>query len=524
MGFPGILVKSLKPVLRAALAVAAIAVAAWLAYSWSLRSGIAELRAHSATDLEMYSAALLAPNNKYSYLPDVVSSHPAVIDALRARDDPHRIAAANTFLQRVNASSKAEVIYILDTKGIVIAASNFQESVSFVGHSYAFRPYFQDAMAGRRGQFYGIGATSLLPGYYLSDAILFDGRIIGVAVVKVDLSHLDRRWSDSQKKITVLDENGVAFLSSDAEWKYRPIRPLTPAALEQLKRTRQYDRVLKDPLGLTVVKQLSPHEQIIRFEQAPAGAGPRKDGRYFVRSGALTDSNWTINIYLPMQHVDAEAMRSAFLAVCLLAFSALSFLSVRQRMQSRLALEKAHQALEKQHRELQKLGQELRTSSITDPLTGAYNRRFFMEAVEKLLGAAKRHELPLSIVLIDFDRFKFINDTYGHPAGDKVLQAFTATCKQALREQDIFARFGGEEFIIALPHTDAAAAGILAERLRKMVEAHAVDIGDQALHLTVTLGVSQYQASEESIADTIGRADQALYEGKHNGRNRVVMR
>lgn len=523
MGFPGILVKSLKPIPKAALAVAAIAVAAWLAYSWSLGNGIAELRVHGATELEIYSAALLAPNDKFSYLPEVIAGHPAVIDALRKKDDPLRVAAANTLLQRINASSQAEAIYILDTSGLAIAASNYQEPISFVGQNYAFRPYFQDAMLGKHGRFYGIGATSLLPGYFLSDAILFDGHIIGVAVVKVNLSHFDQRWSDSRKKITVLDENGVAFLSSEADWKYRPIKPLTPAALEKLKRTRQYDRVLKEPLSLSVVKQISPNEQIISLERS-AGAARREDVRYFVRSGALNDSSWTINIYLPMRRIDEEALRSALFAACLVAFSALSFLNIRQRMQSRLALEQAHQALEKQHQELQKLGQELRASSITDPLTGAYNRRFFLEAVEKLLGAARRHELPLAIILIDFDHFKFINDTHGHPAGDKVLQAVTATCRHALREQDIFARFGGEEFIVALPHTDTAAAAVLAERLRQRVEAHAVDIGGQALHVTVTLGLSQYRAAEETIAETIGRADQALYEGKHAGRNRVVIR
>jgi len=156
----------------------------------------------------------------------------------------------------------------------------------------------------------------------------------------------------------------------------------------------------------------------------------------------------------------------------------------------------------------------------TDELTGLYNRRFFNEHFAKSLSAAKRYTFPLTIIMADIDKFKTVNDTYGHAVGDKVLKTFADILRNLARAEDISARWGGEEFIILLGHTSCAGATVLAERLRCTVESECLRI--TSIPVTVSLGVAELNDDEDAEA-FIKRADNALYRAKDEGRNRVVV-
>lgn len=516
---------------NAAVALLAVGAAGYTAFFWSQQEGIHLLQTEAENRLTYSTAALFAPTDKYSYLPELVSSHPIILRAIEAPREAPRIQQANLFLERINASAKSTVVYVLDTTGLVLAASNWNDPQTFVGSNYAFRPYFQEAIKGGTGRFYGMGTTSLMPGYYISYPIRNASGIIGVTAVKIDMSNLDQGWSNSPDEITVADGNGVIFLSSRAEWKYRPMRPLTPEATAQLKRTRQYDQVLKAPLQIQVVRQVQPDEQIIKVTQTARGARTVEEASYYLKTGKLDGSDWTIQVMVPMEDVNMRALRLAIMTAGALSLVALSILYLqqlraqsRERERSRRELEQAHQALEQKHVELQKLSEDLRITSITDPLTGAYNRRFFFESVPKIVSAANRHHFPLSIVTIDVDHFKRINDMYGHPVGDEVLRMLTTLCKESLREADIFARFGGEEFIMALPNTAAEVARGVAERLRTKVMGNPLEIKGDFLSITVSCGVAQYREGEANVEQVLKRADEALYAAKNGGRNQVVAR
>ena len=159
--------------------------------------------------------------------------------------------------------------------------------------------------------------------------------------------------------------------------------------------------------------------------------------------------------------------------------------------------------------------------AMTDMLTGIYNRRYFMFEAEKEFGKARRYNLPLSIILYDVDRFKSLNDTYGHSAGDEVLRALTGACTRCLRSSDVFARYGGEEFVILLPLTDGGAARRLAERVRKEVEQMPAFHESVRLPVTISLGVAEFLPSKISFDEMLKEADKRLYAAKTNGRNRV---
>ncbi len=161
--------------------------------------------------------------------------------------------------------------------------------------------------------------------------------------------------------------------------------------------------------------------------------------------------------------------------------------------------------------------EKLKLLATTDKLTGAYNRRMFEEVMTKELHRARRHGEPLSLILFDIDHFKVVNDTYGHDAGDKVLQVITEITAANVRQMDYFARWGGEEFIILLPKTDLPQALEMADRLRVTIQSWGFD---PAGEITVSLGVALLKENEDGPS-LIKRADTALYMAKNNGRNRV---
>ncbi|MGZ5111816.1 MAG: diguanylate cyclase [Usitatibacter sp.] len=158
-----------------------------------------------------------------------------------------------------------------------------------------------------------------------------------------------------------------------------------------------------------------------------------------------------------------------------------------------------------------------------DPLTGAYSRRTFHEIAERELSRARRAGQPLSIVMLDIDHFRAINEKYGHRIGDEVLQRFADVVRSALRKEDMLVRFGGEEFLVLLPDVPGPGAVVVAGRIRRSVANEPIVAGGLSLPLTVSLGVAaRLDEGPESIEGLLGRADSALALAKQRGRNRVV--
>lgn len=164
--------------------------------------------------------------------------------------------------------------------------------------------------------------------------------------------------------------------------------------------------------------------------------------------------------------------------------------------------------------------EKLKQLSITDSLTGIKNRRSFFEASEKFFKLAKRKEYPLSIIMLDIDFFKKVNDTYGHIIGDEVLKFLVKVVTKELRDSDIFARYGGEEFIILLPDTDIEGAYKTANKLRKIIEDSPYE-GDVKVCITISLGIAQLK-NEKLLNELIKKADEALYKAKDSGRNIAI--
>ena len=167
-------------------------------------------------------------------------------------------------------------------------------------------------------------------------------------------------------------------------------------------------------------------------------------------------------------------------------------------------------------------GEAMRMATM-DPLTGAYNRRTFHEIAERELSRIRRAGQPLSIIIVDIDHFRPVNEKYGNRVGDEVLQKIADIVRSALRKEDMLVRYGGEEFLVLLPDVPGPGAVVVAGRIRKSVEAEPIIAGAHALPVTVSIGVSaRLDEGPESIESLLGRADEALALAKQRGRNRVV--
>lgn len=161
--------------------------------------------------------------------------------------------------------------------------------------------------------------------------------------------------------------------------------------------------------------------------------------------------------------------------------------------------------------------------AVSDPLTGLPNRRALETRGAEWLAIAERDALPFSVLMLDIDHFKLVNDRHGHRVGDIALQAIAHACQQALRQGDLVGRWGGEEFLVLMPQTDAAQATQAAERLRRAIEHMPIQDGQHGqLWLTASLGVASRPASTVTLQALVDRADTALYQAKEGGRNRAV--
>ncbi len=199
----------------------------------------------------------------------------------------------------------------------------------------------------------------------------------------------------------------------------------------------------------------------------------------------------------------------------------LAIREITSRKKAQQALQLANQQLEEKIMQVETLKEELREQAIRDDLTGLYNRRYLHETLQRELNRAIRENYPLSLVMVDVDHFKLVNDEFGHPVGDLVLKSLADQLTTNARSSDIVCRYGGEEFIAVLPHTSVEVAAQRAEEWRLSFAASCVEIFQAEIQATISLGIAEYPRHGQTSAELIAAVDRALYLAKTRGRNRV---
>ena len=216
----------------------------------------------------------------------------------------------------------------------------------------------------------------------------------------------------------------------------------------------------------------------------------------------------------------SSAQRDALMALSRQVVAHLELRRTLGMLESHIA-ERARyeERLEAYQRKLEETNASLSLESLTDKLTNISNRRHFDELLAEEFDRSYRRNRPLSAILIDVDKFKSFNDTYGHSSGDETLKTVARLLEEGKRPSDLVARYGGEEFVVLLPNTAEEGAMILAERIRKVVQNHPWSIRP----ITISLGVCTYHGKEQTITQFIEAADGALYRSKQGGRNRATL-
>lgn len=199
-----------------------------------------------------------------------------------------------------------------------------------------------------------------------------------------------------------------------------------------------------------------------------------------------------------------------------------NFRELEARVRAMLRIKGLQDELDQKNRELELANRRLKKLSITDGLTELFNHRHVHELLQDEFDRSARTGESIAVVMMDLDRFKAINDTYGHPTGDVVLYETAQIIQETAREIDMVGRYGGEEFIAILPETDEEPGANFAERVRRAVEEHVYRDGTTEIRMTVSCGVASSREGIDSPEALLKAADEALYQAKHGGRNRVV--
>jgi two-component system C4-dicarboxylate transport sensor histidine kinase DctB len=325
------------------------------AYAGSERVGIGGLSQSTLSRFDIYAASLESELAKYEYLPSITELNEDVIALLRNPANPALRTSVNLHLQQVNKLARSTAIYILDLKGVALAASNWNQPDSFVGMDLSYRPYFQTAIEGKPGRFYGLGTTSGEPGYYIANPIVRGDRILGVAVLKVSLDKLEDAWTPGAEIVMVADADGVVFLTSVPDWKFRTLAPLPPDTRSRLQATRQYEGQSLDLLGLVETKTLADGARIVSVSASHGRASPAREVRmeYLQQSRTMARTQWQLIILSNLAPVRATARNTALIA----GFAAISLLllflylqqrrhAIRQALAAKEVLERAHGELE----------------------------------------------------------------------------------------------------------------------------------------------------------------------------------
>jgi two-component system C4-dicarboxylate transport sensor histidine kinase DctB len=350
------------------------------AYWLAKRRGLEDMHLILAPRADFYAATISGILSRYEFLPLAVAQS-ADVAALLRQPAPARVAQVNAYLQEMNSRVGAFAVYVLDPQGVVLASSNWRERSSYVGQNYAFRPYFQQAIDGGIGRFYGIGVSTGEAGLFISQPLRRDGRIIGVVAAKVSLDWIEKSWNAPgvTEQIWVSDANGVVILSSIPGLKYTSLAPLSAQQRSAMARQRQFSNQRLPAAVHPVLQEFADGARVIAVSDPASLPAPPagSQGQFLAVGRRLAPLDWQITVLTSLTPVHAMA-RNAVLAA-MLAWAALGtgILYARQRrrrIDERLA---AQAALTRTHAEL-----ELKVWQRTSDLLNA-NQRLQAEVSER---------------------------------------------------------------------------------------------------------------------------------------------
>jgi diguanylate cyclase (GGDEF)-like protein len=452
------------------------------------------VEAEARGDIDLLASHLTGETATLDGMVKALAGSPSILPLLVGgiRQDE---ADARSVLDLDVDASGAKVGYILDKSGTIVASSNHDDAT--LSDAFRSSSYFQKSIGGVPGYYFSFEAVNKELDYYASYPVRArgGGAILGVAILKKSLDAFETDLAQFDRPYFLIDPDGIVVLTNQQKMLFRTLWPLSaekyPGLVQRFGKLNDRPMVARPIVDATWINV---------------------DGnRNYVRRRNADHSQWSLIILKPAHEIFASRVLGIIVTL-LVALMTLTYLFGKERW--------IHDNVQMDRRlKLQELARDLRYQATTDPLTGLSNRLKFNQALGAEIARSMRYETPLSLVMYDVDNFKVINDTHGHQIGDRILVQLSGFVPGLLRDTDVLARWGGEEFVILTPGSDGEMAYAAAEKLRNAIEQAGFEpIGT----LTCSFGVAQYAYGDTAEA-LISRADNALYRAKLNGRNQVEL-
>ncbi len=478
------------------------AMSAILVGGWVLTQGLGEVYKRNIEETSQGDINLIAGR-----LDSEIAPTGGMVKALAGAASIRQLASGDAKVSRTRVddvlalqteASGADIGFVLDAEGQAIAATAraraSNSDIVRIGQDFSAASFFKSAMTGAPGHQFAMNFASATPNYVASHPIRADdGEVVGVAVLKKALNHFEADLQGFNRSFAVVDADGVVLLSNRRDMRLRTLWPLPQERRGALTGT---------------YGALNPTPALQR--EIVGNVWATFDGeRDYVQRRPLAHGDWSLVTWRVTGGIFASRVVGIIITLQM-AVLALVFLVGRQRwMHDNVQLEKRF--------ELEELARSLDQRAATDPLTGLFNRRKFDRSLATEIMRAERYKTQLSLMLFDIDHFKKVNDTFGHQAGDNVLMDLSRYVAGHIRNSDVLARWGGEEFVILSPGNSGPMACLFAGNLLAGIgKMQFAEVGS----ITCSFGIAHYQAGD--TAETLlARADDALYRAKSNGRNRI---
>jgi diguanylate cyclase (GGDEF)-like protein len=452
------------------------------------------VQAEARGDIDLLASHLSGETATVDGMVKALAGSPSVLPLLVGGSSQDEVDAKFVLDLDVEASG-AKLGYILDKSGTIVASSDHRDAVP--SDAFHSSPYFQKSIAGEPGYYFSFDAANKERDYYASYPVRARsaGAVVGVAILKKSLDAFETDLAQFDRPYFLIDPDGIVVLTNQQNMLFRTLWPLSvekhPALIQQFGKLNDRPMLAQPIVDATWID--------VNGE------------RNYVRRRNADHSQWSLVILKPTHEIFASRVLGIIVTL-LVALMTLIYLFGKERW--------IHDNVQMDKRlKLQELARDLRFQATTDPLTGLSNRLKFNQALAAEISRSKRYETPLSLVLYDVDNFKTVNDTRGHQIGDNVLVQLSRFVPSLLRNADVLARWGGEEFVILTPGSNGEMAYQAAEKLRHAIEQIKFD---ETGTLTCSFGVAQY-VQGDTAETLISRADDALYRAKLNGRNRVEL-
>jgi two-component system C4-dicarboxylate transport sensor histidine kinase DctB len=318
-----------KQVLLGALILFLGGAAVCYAAYYTQRTAVAESQATALERLLLYESTLRSALNQYRYLPYILAIDPKVQNLVEKGGDPAKV---NAYLEAVNAEAGSAALYVIDSRGVTLASSNWNSPHSYIGQDYHFRPYFREAMAGREGVFYGVGLTTKVPGYFMSYPIRENGQIIGAAAIKVELHSLQKDWREGGETVFVTDQHGIIILATREEWRYQALDDIDDEQLAGIQSDQRYQ-------GARLARFSAVRGQRAGMTELAVG-----NERFLMESRALAGLDWRIHFLEPAHKVDEQTLTVAAVGVATLVLLGLLGLLGRENHLRKVSRQRAREA------------------------------------------------------------------------------------------------------------------------------------------------------------------------------------